>query len=72
MERVFAYVDGFNLYFGHARPRWRHYLWLNVHQLANNLLRPGQVLGRSGSNRQPTLAMTAPRILRNRAMLGRS
>ena len=28
MERVIAYVDGFNFYFGLKASRWERYLWL--------------------------------------------
>ena len=44
-ERVIAYVDGFNLYFGMRDSDLRQYLWLDVHKLAKRLLGPQQVLG---------------------------
>lgn len=44
MERVIAYVDAFNLYFGLKDSGFRRYLWLNVQRLARNLLKPGQEL----------------------------
>ena len=44
MERVITYVDAFNLYFGLKDSGYRRYLWLNVQQLARNLLKPGQEL----------------------------
>jgi uncharacterized LabA/DUF88 family protein len=44
-ERVIAYVDGFNLYFGIREAKFRQYLWLNVHKLAKKLLGPQQILG---------------------------
>jgi hypothetical protein len=44
MERVIAYVDGFNFYFGLKASKWERYLWLNYQQLVNNLLRPNQQL----------------------------
>lgn len=44
MERVIAYVDGFNLYFGLRSRGWRRYYWLNVRTLAQNLLKPSQTL----------------------------
>ncbi|MBI2864365.1 MAG: NYN domain-containing protein [Chloroflexi bacterium] len=44
MERVITYVDGFNLYFGLQEKGWRRYLWLNIQELARNLLKPGQQL----------------------------
>jgi hypothetical protein len=42
LERVIAYVDGFNLYFGLKDSGWRRYYWLNLERLVQNLLRPGQ------------------------------
>jgi hypothetical protein len=44
MERVVAYVDGFNLYFGLRSKGWKRYYWLNIQALAQNLLKPGQAL----------------------------
>jgi uncharacterized LabA/DUF88 family protein len=44
MERVVAYVDGFNLYFGLKSRGWRRYYWLNICLLAENLLKPTQQL----------------------------
>ena len=44
-ERVIAYVDGFNLYFGIREAQLGQYLWLNVHKLAGKLCGPQQVLG---------------------------
>ncbi|HNW31302.1 MAG TPA: NYN domain-containing protein [Caldisericia bacterium] len=43
-ERVAAYIDGFNLYFGMKNKGWRRYYWLNVHLLAKNLLKANQTL----------------------------
>lgn len=43
-ERVIAYVDGFNLYFGLKEKGWRCYYWLNIQSLCQNLLRPPQHL----------------------------
>ncbi len=34
MERVLAYIDGFNLYFGMKQNQWNDLLWLNVNDLA--------------------------------------
>lgn len=42
--RVVAYIDGFNLYFGIRDSRVKRYLWLDLPQLAGNLLKPGQTL----------------------------
>lgn len=44
MQRVIAYIDGFNLYFGLKSEGWRRYYWLDVHLLAENLLKPDQRL----------------------------
>ena len=44
LQRVGAYVDGFNLYYGLKSKGWRRYYWLNIHQLMLNLLEPGQRL----------------------------
>jgi uncharacterized LabA/DUF88 family protein len=41
---VIAYVDGFNLYFGLRDSGLRRYLWLNICQLAANLVHPDQEL----------------------------
>lgn len=43
-ERVIAYVDGFNLYFGMKESRRNDVLWLNIQKLANELLKPHQEL----------------------------
>ena len=44
MERVIAYIDGFNLYFGIKQNKWNDLLWLNVNDLANRLLKSNQQL----------------------------
>jgi len=44
MDRVIAYVDGFNLYFGLKDSGWKRYYWLNVQALALSLLTPNQQL----------------------------
>ena len=44
VRRVAVYVDGFNLFYGLRSKGWRRYYWLDVHRLAENLLRPGQTL----------------------------
>ena len=46
MQRIIAYVDGFNLYYGLRSMGWRRLYWLDVHRLAENLLKPGQRLVR--------------------------
>ena len=42
--RVAVYLDGFNLFYGLRSKGWRRYYWLDVHRLAENLLRPDQSL----------------------------
>lgn len=42
MERVFVYIDGFNLYFGMMEAGYDKSRWLHVAQLAQNLLKPTQ------------------------------
>ena len=44
MERIMAYIDGFNLYYGIRDKGWRRYLWLDLAGLARSLLSPGQEL----------------------------
>lgn len=44
MERIIAYVDGFNLYFGIRDKRWRRYYWLDIQRLAKHLLKSHQTL----------------------------
>jgi len=44
MERVIAYVDGFNLYFGLRSKGWKRYYWLDIRLLAQNLMKPNQRL----------------------------
>ena len=43
-ERVIAYIDGFNLYFGLRSKRWAKYYWLDICALCESLLIPGQTL----------------------------
>lgn len=42
-ERVYAYVDGFNLYFG-ILSKFPAYKWLDISLLVTSLLKPNQVL----------------------------
>jgi hypothetical protein len=44
MERVIAYIDGFNLYFGLRSKAWKRFYWLNLQKVAQNLLNPRQTL----------------------------
>ncbi len=43
-QRVIAYIDGFNLYFGLRDSGFRRFYWLNIQTLAQNLLRKHQRL----------------------------
>lgn len=43
-ERVIAYIDGFNLYFGMREAGFDNCRWLNVKKLVESLLQPNQVL----------------------------
>ena len=44
VQRVSFYIDGFNLYYGLRSKGWRRYYWLDLCQLARNLLLPDQRL----------------------------
>jgi len=44
MERVIAYVDGYNLYYGLRSKHWRWFYWLNVQEVVRRLLEPYQTL----------------------------
>jgi len=44
MQRVIVYIDGFNLYFGLKSRNWKRYYWLNLQEMAKNLLSPNQQL----------------------------
>ncbi|MEK6575952.1 MAG: NYN domain-containing protein [Chloroflexota bacterium] len=44
MERVVAYVDGYNLYYGLKSRNWRRFYWLNIQEMARQLLKPDQQL----------------------------
>ncbi len=41
-KRVAFYIDGFNLYYGLREKGWRRYYWLDLAQLASNLVRKGE------------------------------
>lgn len=43
-ERVIAYVDGFNLYFGMKDSGFKNCRWLDIYQLAKSLLKSNQAL----------------------------
>lgn len=44
MERVIAYVDGYNLYYGLRSKGWKRFYWLNIQKLAAQFLKPQQKL----------------------------
>ncbi len=44
MDRVIAYVDGYNLYHGLRAKGWKRFYWLNIPALAGRLLKPNQSL----------------------------
>lgn len=44
-ERVVAYIDGFNLYFGMRDAGFDNFRWLNITKLVSSLLKPHQELG---------------------------
>lgn len=44
MERVIAYIDGYNLYFGLKDQGWKRYYWLNLQKLSERFLKPNQSL----------------------------
>ena len=43
-ERVLAFIDGFNLYFGMREAGFHHCRWLDVKRLVQSLLQPNQEL----------------------------
>ena len=44
MERVIAYVDGYNLYYGLRAKGWKRFYWLNIQALVRQFLKPHQTL----------------------------
>ena len=44
MERVIAYIDGFNLYHGLRQKGWKWFYWLNIQALVKNILKSYQIL----------------------------
>ena len=44
MQRVIAYVDGYNLYHGLREKGWKWFYWLNIQAMVQNLLKPNQEL----------------------------
>ena len=45
VERVIAYIDGYNLYYGLRQKRWKWFYWLNIQAMVTYLLKPDQSLG---------------------------
>ena len=43
-ERLIAYIDGFNLYFGMREADFHHCRWLNVFSMVKKLLKDNQEL----------------------------
>jgi len=44
VQKVTAYVDGFNLYYGLRSKNWKQFYWLNIQQMVQYMLKPGQLL----------------------------
>jgi len=44
MEKVIAYIDGYNLYYGLRAQGWKRFYWLNLQKLSEQFLRPSQTL----------------------------
>ena len=44
MDNVIAYIDGYNLYFGLREKGWKRFYWLNLKRLAEQFLKPNQIL----------------------------
>lgn len=44
MQRVIAYIDGFNLYYGLKSQQWKRYYWLDIQKMTKQLLAPDQTL----------------------------
>ncbi len=44
MNRVIAYIDGYNLYFGLREKGWKRFYWINLQKLAEQFLKPNQAL----------------------------
>jgi len=44
MQRVIAYIDGYNLYYGLRTKKWKWFYWLNVQSMSQHLLKPHQTL----------------------------
>jgi uncharacterized LabA/DUF88 family protein len=44
MERLIAYIDGYNLYYSLRSKGWKRFYWLNIQSLAEQFLKPDQTL----------------------------
>lgn len=44
MERVIAYIDGYNLYYGLRSKGWKKFYWLNIQAMTEDLLKSNQCL----------------------------
>ena len=44
VDRVVAYIDGYNLYYGLRDQGWKRFYWLNLQRLAEQFLKSNQVL----------------------------
>jgi hypothetical protein len=44
LNKVIAYIDGFNLYFGIKSKNWQKYYWLDIHSMILSMLRNYQEL----------------------------
>ena len=44
MDKVIAYIDGYNLYYGLRDQGWKRFYWLNLQKLAEQFLKPNQTL----------------------------
>lgn len=44
MERVIAYVDGYNIYYGLRSKGWKRFYWLNIQKLVQQFIKPNQTL----------------------------
>lgn len=44
MDRVIAYIDGFNLYYGLKTSNWKKYYWLNCYSLVEKFLKKNHEL----------------------------
>jgi len=47
MDRVIAYIDGYNLYYGLRSRKWQRFYWLNLQEMVRCLLKADQTLVRT-------------------------